>query len=126
MTTYAASRPRVRTVLNLEMALTDEMLAIATTLQPYQVTFVPERREEITTEGGLDVARDPRALRAGIERMKRAGIPYQSVHRPDGDAVRRSHDLGADAVELHTGRYAHAPHEARPIDALRNRREVGG
>lgn len=110
----------VRTVLNLEMALTEEMLGIATGLQPFQVTFVPERREEITTEGGLDVARDPRALRNGIERMKRAGIRTSLFIAPDGDAVKRSHDLGADAVELHTGRYAHAPHEARTIDALRN------
>ena len=110
----------VQTVLNLEMALTEEMLGIATRLQPFQVTFVPERREEITTEGGLDVARDPRALREGVERMKRAGIRTSLFIAPDREAVKRSHDLGADAVELHTGRYAHAPHEARTIDALRN------
>ncbi|HEY7407997.1 MAG TPA: pyridoxine 5'-phosphate synthase [Gemmatimonadaceae bacterium] len=110
----------VRTVLNLEMALTEEMLGIAVSLQPYQVTFVPERREEITTEGGLDVARDPRALRDGIERLKRAGIRSSLFIAPDTDAVARSRDVGADAVELHTGRYAHAPHEARTIDALRN------
>lgn len=109
----------VRTVLNLEMALTDEMLGIAASLQPFQVTFVPERREEITTEGGLDVARDPRALRDGIERLKRAGIRISLFIAPDRDAVARSRDLGADAVELHTGRYAHAPHEARTIYALR-------
>src|SRR5919204_5454494 len=59
----------VRTVFNLEMALTEEMLGIALSLQPYQVTFVPERREEITTEGGLDVGRQPRALRDGIDRL---------------------------------------------------------
>lgn len=110
----------VRTVLNLEMALTEEMLGIAVSLQPYQVTFVPERREEITTEGGLDVARDPRALRDGIERLKRAGIRSSLFIAPDTDAVTRSREVGADAVELHTGRYAHAPHEARTIDALRN------
>jgi pyridoxine 5-phosphate synthase len=110
----------VRTVLNLEMALTEEMLGIAVSLQPYQVTFVPERREEITTEGGLDVARGPRALRDGIERLKRAGIRSSLFIAPDADAVARSHELGAHAVELHTGRYAHAPHEARTIDALRN------
>ncbi|HET6701804.1 MAG TPA: pyridoxine 5'-phosphate synthase [Gemmatimonadaceae bacterium] len=110
----------VRTVLNLEMALTGEMLGIAVSLQPYQVTFVPERREEITTEGGLDVARDPRALRDGIERLKRAGIRSSLFIAPDTDAVARSREVGADAVELHTGRYAHAPHEARTIEALRN------
>ena len=109
----------VRTVLNLEMALTEEMLGIALSLQPFQVTFVPERREEITTEGGLDVSRDPRALREGIGRLKRAGIRSSLFIAPDRDAVARSRDLGADAVELHTGQYAHAPHEARTIDALR-------
>ncbi|HJR67938.1 MAG TPA: pyridoxine 5'-phosphate synthase [Gemmatimonadaceae bacterium] len=110
----------VRTVLNLEMALTDEMLGIALSLQPFQVTFVPERREEITTEGGLDVARDPQALGDGISRLKRAGIRSSLFIAPDSEAVSRSRDLGADAVELHTGQYAHAPHEARTIDALRN------
>ena len=114
----------VRTVLNLEMALTEEMLGIAASLQPFQVTFVPERREEITTEGGLDVARDPRALRNGIERLKRAGIRSSLFIAPDVDAVARSHDVGADAVELHTGRYAHAPQEPRTIEALRNAARV--
>ncbi len=110
----------VRTVLNLEMALTEEMLGIALSLQPFQVTFVPERREEITTEGGLDVAHDPRALRDGISRLKRGGIRSSLFIAPDREAVTRSRDLGADAVELHTGQYAHASHEARTIDALRS------
>ena len=115
----------VRTVLNLEMALTEEMLGIAVSLQPFQVTFVPERREEITTEGGLDVARDPGALRDGLERLKRAGIRSSLFIAPDVDAVARSHDLGADAVELHTWRYPHAPHESRTIDALRKAARLG-
>lgn len=115
----------VRTVLNLEMALTEEMLGIALSLQPYQVTFVPERREEITTEGGLDVGRDPQALREGISRLKRAGIRSSLFIAPDAEAVARSRDVGADAIELHTGRYAHAPHEARTIDALRNAARLG-
>ena len=115
----------VRTVLNLEMALTEEMLGIAVSLQPFQVTFVPERREEITTEGGLDVARDPRALQGGIDRLKRAGIRTSLFIAPDRDAVARSRDLGADAIELHTGRYAHAPQDARTIDALRQAARLG-
>ena len=110
----------VRTVLNLEMALTEEMLGIALALQPFQVTFVPERREEITTEGGLDVARDPRALAEGIDRLKRAGIRTSLFIAPDREAVVRSRDVGADAIELHTGQYAHAPQAARTIDALRS------
>ena len=65
----------VRTVLNLEMACTAEMIGIAARLRPYQVTFVPERREEVTTEGGLDVTREPARLRSAID-------PYEPVHRP--------------------------------------------
>ena len=115
----------VRTVLNLEMALTEEMLGIALALQPFQVTFGPERREEITTEGGLDVARDPRALAEGIDRLKRAGIRTSLFIAPDREAVVRSRDVGADAIELHTGQYAHAPQAARTIDALRSAAGLG-
>ena len=115
----------VRTVLNLEMALTNEMLGIAVSLHPFQVTIVPERREEITTEGGLDVSRDPRALRAGVERLKRAGIRTSLFIAPDRDAVARSRDAGADAIELHTGQYSHAPHDGRTIDALREAARLG-
>ena len=115
----------VRTVLNLEMALTEEMLGIALALQPFQVTFVPERREEITTEGGLDVARDPRALAEGIQRLKRAGIRTSLFIAPDREAVVRSRDVGADAIELHTGQYAHAPQAARTIEALQRAAALG-
>ena len=115
----------VRTVLNLEMALTDEMLGIALELQPFQVTFVPERREEITTEGGLDVAHDPSALADGIDRLKRAGIRTSLFIAPDRETVARSRDVGADAIELHTGQYAHAPREVRTLDALRSAAQLG-
>src|SRR6266850_8581573 len=64
----------VRTVLNLEMACTDEMLDLATRLRPHQVTLVPEKREEITTEGGLDLMREPARIRDGIARLNAAGI----------------------------------------------------
>ena len=96
----------VRTVLNLEMALTDEMLAIAERVRPFQVTLVPERRQEVTTEGGLDVAREPERLAAGIARLKRAGLRTSLFIDPTREAVERSRALGADAIELHTGRYA--------------------
>lgn len=115
----------LRTVLNLEMALTDEMLGIAESLRPYQVTFVPERREEITTEGGLDVARDPQSLERGIDRLKRQGIRTSLFIDPDETAVRRSRELGADAIELHTGQYAHAAGNPRTIAALRDAARVG-
>ena len=108
----------VRTAFNLEMALTDEMLAIAERLRPKQVTLVPERREEITTEGGLDVSRDPARLTAGLARLKRAGVRTSLFIAPSADAVRRSHDLGADAIELHTGAYAHHANDPAALRAL--------
>jgi pyridoxine 5-phosphate synthase len=115
----------VRTLFNLEMALTDEMLGIAERLTPRQVTLVPERREEITTEGGLDVARDPPRLAAGLARLKRAGVRTSLFIAPAAEAVRRARDLGADAVELHTGAYAHHPHEAAARAALAEAATLG-
>jgi len=115
----------VRTVFNLEMALTDEMLSIAERLKPYQVTLVPERREEVTTEGGLDVAREPAKLREGLARLKRAGVRTSLFIDPDAGAVERSRDLGADAIELHTGTYAHDPSNARSLHALMDAAELG-
>src|SRR5262249_43447557 len=108
----------VRTVLNLEMACTPEMVGIASRLKPFQVTFVPERREEVTTEGGLDVTRDPRALRAAIEQLAALGIRTSLFIDPDPDMVATSRDLGAVAIELHTGRYAHHPNDAAALRAL--------
>ena len=112
-------------VFNLEMALTDEMLAIGERLHPPQVTLVPERREEITTEGGLDVTRDPARLAAGLARLKRAGVRTSLFIAPSSDAVRRSRDLGADAVELHTGAYAHHPGDAAMRRALEEAAAAG-
>ena len=109
----------VRTLLNLEMACTAEMLDIATRVRPRQVTLVPERREEITTEGGLDLSHAPDALAAGIRRMKEAGIRVSLFIAPSVSAVRRSLELGADAIELHTGQYAHHPGNPETIAALR-------
>ena len=108
----------VRTVLNLEMACTREMVAIAARLRPYQVTFVPERREEVTTEGGLDVSRDPKGLRSAIEALGASGVRTSLFIDPDLDTVTRSRDLGAVAIELHTGRYAHHPNDPAVLRAL--------
>ena len=88
----------VETVLNLEMACTAEMLAIAERLAPMQVTLVPERREEVTTEGGLDVTRHPDELRAGLARLRAAGIRTSLFIDPDPTMVRASRELGADAI----------------------------
>jgi pyridoxine 5-phosphate synthase len=117
-----------RTVFNLEIACTGEMLAIAERLRPYQVTFVPERRREITTEGGLDVSPATRIADA-CSRLRAVGVRTSLFIEPKADAVRQSHDLGADAVELHTGRYANAlpdTADARAeADALANAARLG-
>jgi len=115
----------LRTPFNLEMALTDEMLAIAERLRPHQVTLVPERREEVTTEGGLDVARDPRRLADGLARLKRGGVRTSLFIAPSPDAVRRACELGADAVEFHTGAYAHHPDDPSTLAALAQAAALG-
>jgi len=104
--------------VNLEMACTAEMVGIAQRLRPYQVTFVPERREEVTTEGGLDVSRDPKGLTAAIQALAAVGIRTSLFIDPDIGAVSRSRDLGAVAVELHTGQYAHHSNDAATVRAL--------
>ncbi|HEY7877561.1 MAG TPA: pyridoxine 5'-phosphate synthase [Gemmatimonadaceae bacterium] len=114
----------VRTVLNLEMALTEEMLGIAAAIHPYQATLVPERREEVTTEGGLDVSRDTPRLAEGLLRLKRAGLRTSLFIDPDLRAVERSRELGADAIELHTGRYANGGGESA-LAALRAASALG-
>jgi pyridoxine 5-phosphate synthase len=113
-------RRMLRIPFNLEMACTDEMLGIAEHLRPHQVTLVPERREEVTTEGGLDVVREPEALRAAISRLKKAGIRTSLFVDPTARTIERSAALGADAIELHTGAYANAGADARTLAALRD------
>ena len=117
--------PVIRTPLNLEMACTDEMLALAERLRPHQVTLVPERREEVTTEGGLDVTRDPAALRDGLARLAAAGIRTSLFIDADARMIEASHALGAAAIELHTGRYAHAPADPATVGALRDGARLG-
>jgi pyridoxine 5-phosphate synthase len=113
------------TVLNLEMACTPEMVGIAERLRPYQVTLVPERREEITTEGGLDVTREPEALATAIARLRDAGVRTSLFIDPALAMVRGSYDLGVDAIELHTGSYSHRPDDPGRIAALREAAAVG-
>jgi pyridoxine 5-phosphate synthase len=96
----------VRTQFNLEMACTDEMVGIAERLKPYQVTLVPERRLEVTTEGGLNVAGAADRIARAIARLRSAGIRTSLFIDPTLDAVSLSRDVGADAIELHTGQYA--------------------
>jgi pyridoxine 5-phosphate synthase len=113
------------TVFNLEMACTPEMVAIAQRLRPFQVTLVPERREEITTEGGLDLAATPHVLWDAVRHLREAGIRVSVFISPDADTVRRSRDLGVDAIELHTGAYAHAGGGASELEALRTAARLG-
>lgn len=113
-----ALRMSLRTPFNLEIACTDEMLAIAERLKPYQVTLVPERREEVTTEGGLDVTRATDAIADAIARLKAANIRTSLFVDAVPMIVERSAWLGAHAIELHTGAYAHHPHDDRPLAAL--------
>ncbi len=95
----------VRGKYNLEMALSDEIIAIALRVRPHQVTLVPEKREEVTTEGGLDVAGNFARIKTVIEKFHDAGIIVSLFIEPDKDAVYRSKEAGADYIELHTGAY---------------------
>jgi pyridoxine 5-phosphate synthase len=112
-------------VLNLEMACTDEMVRIAMELKPHQVTLVPERREEVTTEGGLSLTHDKARISDAIARLNAIGIRTSLFIDPDERAVRSSKALGAVAIELHTGSYSHRPRDDAPIDALRASARLG-
>src|SRR5690606_7959519 len=95
-------------------------LGIALRLAPAQVTLVPERREEITTEGGLRVVGEQPHLRTTIRKLEDAGIRTSLFIDPDEASVRASRELGATAIELHTGSYAHNPGASKQLDALRS------
>ena len=113
-------RKSVRTYFNLEMACVAEMLELARRLKPEQVTLVPERREEITTEGGLDITSDPARIRNAVEALSSAGIRVSLFIDPTRVAVEQSKKLGVPAIELHTGSYSHHPDSEAALDALRD------
>ncbi len=100
-------RTQVR-VLNLELATSADVVALACRLRPYQATLVPERREEITTEGGLDLSRPLPQMRDTIRRLEEAGARVSLFIDPDFSMIDAAKDLGVPAIELHTGRYAHS------------------
>ena len=102
-------RETVQTKLNLEMAPTEEMVAIAKAVHPDTVTLVPEKREEVTTEGGLNL--ELKGLEEKIQDLKKAEIFVSVFIDPDNEVVKMAHKLGADAVELHTGYFANAKTE---------------
>ena len=98
----------VQTRINLEMAATEEMIGIATRIKPYSATLVPEKRKELTTEGGLDVMGQREMLHTAVSRLRDAGILVSLFIDPDLAQLRASRQTGADAVELHTGTYCAA------------------
>ncbi len=105
-------REHVDCRLNLEMAATDEMVAIAEELKPQDCCLVPERREELTTEGGLDVTAAHSRLREVCSRLAAAGVQVALFIDPDPAQIDAAVEAGAHAVEIHTGRYADAPGDA--------------
>ncbi|KKC26708.1 pyridoxine 5'-phosphate synthase [Sphingomonas sp. SRS2] len=105
--------------VNMEMAATEEMVAIALKHRPHAACIVPERREEVTTEGGLNAARQHNHLKPLIARLADAGIRVSLFIEPDPRQVEAALDLGAPVVEFHTGRYAHSEGEAQAAELRR-------
>jgi pyridoxine 5-phosphate synthase len=118
-------RETVQVRLNLEASLSPEILEIALKLRPDQITLVPERRQEITTEGGLDVLAHRSRVAESIARFHTARIPVSLFIDPDPVQVQLSAELGAEAVELHTGAYAEAWAARAPAQALASLGEAG-
>jgi pyridoxine 5-phosphate synthase len=125
-------RQVVKTRLNLEMAATQEMLKIALTAKPHQVTLVPERREEITTEGGLDVVLNSVQLKPAVKMLEEGGIHVSVFVDPDLEQVKEAHRIDAHAIEINTAAYADARDDPsreaalrKTLDAARFGRKLG-
>ena len=101
-----ALRPLIKTRMNLECAVTPEMINIACQVKPHDVCLVPEKREEVTTEGGLDVLGHFEAVKAATKKLIDAGIRVSLFIDPEEKQIQAAKDVGATVVELHTGRYA--------------------
>ena len=101
-------RERLKTKLNLEMAVTPAMVAFAETLRPDDACFVPEKREELTTEGGLDIVAHRRKIQDSVKRLQDRGIHVSLFVDPEEKQIETSKEVGADAVEVHTGTYCNA------------------
>lgn len=109
-------RDTIQTRMNLEMAVTDEMVGIACDIQPHFVCLVPEKREEVTTEGGLDVAGQQEKINAAVKQLSDAGIQVSLFIDPDHRQIEAAVASGAPYIEIHTGAYAEAP-EGLPREA---------
>jgi len=112
-------REVVRTRFNLEMAATDEMVSVAREIKPEMSTLVPEKRQELTTEGGLDVAGMKGRITDVVGRLREKGILVSLFVDPDEAQVRASKETGAEMIELHTGAYCEAETEKRRIEELK-------
>ncbi len=99
-------RETVTVKLNLEMACTPEMVDFALQIKPDQATLVPEKREEVTTEGGLDIVSNRSTVATAVRRLKDAGVEVSLFLDPDASQIEMAKNVGADAVELHTGQYS--------------------
>ena len=111
-------RETVKTKLNLEMAAVEEMVQIARQVKPDLVTLVPEKREELTTEGGLDIRTKPDKYRPVIDKCHENDILVSLFLDPDGAQIRTAQKIGADIVEIHTGHYAEARSETEAREAF--------
>jgi len=108
----------VKTNLNLEMAPTTEMVKVALKIRPDMITLVPEKREELTTEGGLNVLKDKKKISTVINKLKKSGLFVSVFIDPDIVQIKASKDIGTDMVEIHTGRYADSTNEQRQVYEL--------
>lgn len=119
----------IRTPMNLELAAASEILELTCELAPVQATLVPEKREEITTEGGLALVESSQrtATAAALRRLSESGIRTSLFIDPDEDVIRVCADLGADAIEIHTGEYANArgPERLRHLDRIARAAALG-
>src|SRR6266850_6499119 len=112
-------RQTIHTRLNLEMADVPEIVAFAEEVRPDEICLVPEKRQEVTTEGGLNVAGAAKSLARTVARLKKAGIVVSLFVDPDARQIRAAADAGADLVELHTGTYANARRETEETTEIR-------
>jgi pyridoxine 5-phosphate synthase len=113
-------RERLETKINLEMAVTPAMVAFAAALRPDDACFVPEKREELTTEGGLDVAAHKGKIQEAVRRLQDCGIHVSLFIDPEQSQLEASKEIGAHAVEIHTGAYCNAagPEREKELEAI--------
>jgi pyridoxine 5-phosphate synthase len=120
----ALLKATIKTPLNFEMAATNEMVRIASDIEPDQATLVPERREEVTTEGGLEVSRRKKALGRAVRSLQKAGIMTACFVDPNPKHIKASQEIGADAIEINTGRYSELKSAAEREEELERIREA--